>query len=113
MAAKETQKLRVNFDNAPPSVLKAIYGVAKDKNAIITAIADLGSQPVPGTKAPNPAVHVKEIFHYINTDQEGEWILNGEGEPAIGLQGLNSQLTALVNSGVLLRSGERTGRYTL
>lgn len=111
MAAK-AQALRVNFDNAPPSVLKAIFGVAKDKQAIMQAIVDVGSQAGPDGKA-NPAVHVKEIFHYVNTDAEGEWILNEAGEPAIGLQSLNRQVTALVDAGTLARVGERTGRYVL
>lgn len=111
--AKATANLRVDFSNAPPSVLKALYGEAKDKQAIFMAISEIGEiQPDKKTPA-NPNVHYTEIFHYINTDTDGEWILNESGEPAIGLQSLQRQLGALVDTGQLVRSGERTGRFRL
>jgi hypothetical protein len=107
--------LRVNFDNAPASVLKTLFGDAKDKNVIMMSIHDLGQQPV-GTgknKTTREDVHVQEIFHYVNTDEKGQWNLNDAGEPAIGLQSLNRQLSALVNTGEVERVGDRTSRYKL
>lgn len=107
--------LRVNFDNAPASVLKTLFGDAKDKLAIMSAIADLGTQPIGKGKnaVTREDVHVQEIFHYINTDAKGNWVLNEAEEPAIGLQSLNRQLAALVNTGEVEKVGERTSRYKL
>lgn len=112
MAADKTP-LRVNFDNAPASVLKVLFGDAKDKQAIFRAVAEIGDAPIDKKGTKNPAVHIKEIFHYVNTDAKGEWTLNESGEPAIGMQSLQRQITALVNTGELAKAGERTGRYTL
>lgn len=111
--AKAVQALRVDFSNAPASVLKTLYGDAKDKQNIFAAIQQIGALTDKKGAVINPAVHAKEIFHYINTDEKGEWILNAQGEPAIGMQSLTRQLTSLVDTGQIERVGERTGRYIL
>lgn len=100
--AKATAQLRVDFSKAPASVLKSLFGDSKDKDAILQSIEYFDGQ-----------AHEQEIFHYINTDQEGEWILNDKGEARVGRQSLQRQLSALVNLGALARVGERTSRYKL
>lgn len=102
--------LRVSFENAPLSVRKALIGVAKDRNLILSAVKYFSEQD-----GPNDA-HEKEIFHYVNTDGEGKYYKDeetGEDVLPIGVQSLQKQLAILVKHGELVKEGERTGRYSL
>lgn len=102
MAKAKATALRVDYSKAPPSVLKAMFGDAKDRDAILQSLEYFENH-----------AHEQEIFHYINTDEDGEWILNDAGEPRVGRQSLQRQLSALVNLKEIERVGERTSRYKL
>lgn len=100
------QELRVNFKNAPGVVLKQIFGEAKHAAIILESLGKFSGQ-----------AHEKEIFHYLNTDDDGDWVItnNSKGEPSVvvPMPNLRKQLSTMVDTGQIKRLGERSARYAL
>lgn len=99
------QALRVDFNKAPPQVLKQLFGEAKQSAAILESLAHFQGQ-----------AHEQEIFFYLNTDVNGDWVLvaDKDGKPGVevGLQNLRKQLSTMVMTGQIKRfGGERSARY--
>lgn len=98
--------LRVSFNNAPAAVLRQIFGEAKHERLILDGV----------TKFEGHA-HEKEIFHYVNTDEDGDFVVvqGSDGKPTVTvtMQNLRKQLSTMVDTGKLKRLGERSARYAL
>ncbi len=95
------QELRVKFDKAPPVILKQIFGEAKHAAVILEGVTQFEGH-----------AHEKEIFHYLNTDADGDWVIEN-GQVVVTMQNLKKQLTTMVETGQLKRLGERSARYAL
>lgn len=98
--------LRVSFASAPAAILKQIFGEAKHEGLILDAI----------TKFEGHA-HEKEIFHYLNTDDDGDFVtqIGSDGKPTVvvSMQNMRKQLSTMVDTGKIKRLGERSARYAL
>lgn len=98
--------LRVDFKGAPAAVLAQLFGVAKHEALITDAV----------TKYEGHA-HEKEIFHYLNTDEDGDFVtvMGTDGKPTVtvSMQNVRKQLSTMVETGKLKRLGERSARYAL
>lgn len=99
--------LRVNFTAAPAAVLRQLFGEAKYQQHIIDAITSFEGH-----------AHEKEIFHYVNTDNDGDWVLvtatDGKTQTvAISMQTLRKNLSTMVDTGSIKRLGDRSARYAL
>lgn len=99
-------ELRVSFANAPAQILKQIFGEAKHAKLILDAVTQYEGH-----------AHEKEIFHYLNTDEDGDFVIvNGsDGKPSVTVTMVNlrKQLSTMVDTGQLKRLGERSARYAL
>jgi hypothetical protein len=91
-------ELRISFKNAPASVLKQLFGEAKHAQLIIDAITKFEGQ-----------AHTHEIFHYLNTDDDSDWLATIQ----VPMQNLLKQLSTMVATGQIKRLGERSSRYAL
>lgn len=98
--------LRVTFDKAPPSVLKQLFGEAKHSAHILAALQHFDGQ-----------AHAKEIFHYVNTDENGKFVQvqgsNGEMTVPVTMANLAKQLSTMVAVAQIKRLGERSSRFAL
>ena len=98
--------LRVDFKNAPPAIMKQLFGEAKHSAVIKDALTHFVGQ-----------AHEQEVFHYLNTDTEGNFVLvpgvNG-ATVEVTMQNLKKQLSTMVLTGQIKRfGGERSARYAL
>ena len=100
MAKKE---LRVSFKSAPAAILKQLFGEAKHAAVIIDSLSHFAGE-----------AHEQEIFHYLNTDIKGDFVLNAEGAVSVTMVNLRKQLATMVATGQIKRfGGERSARYAL
>ena len=98
--------LRVDFKSAPAPVLKQLFGEAKHSKLIVESLSHFEGQ-----------AHEQEVFHYLNTDTAGNFVLvQGTNGPtvAVSMQNLRNQLKTMVLTGQIKRfGGERSARYAL
>ncbi len=97
-------ELRVSFAGAPGQILKQLFGEAKNAKIILQAVEFFQGH-----------AHEQEIFHFVNTDSDGDWVLEtnskGESVVVVSMQNLRKQLATMVLTGQLKRLGERSARY--
>lgn len=98
--------LRVSFQGAPAAALRQIFGEAKHEKLILDAVTQFEGH-----------AHEKEIFHYVNTDEDNDFVIitgaDGKQTVAVTMQNLRKQLSTMVETGKLKRLGERSARYAL
>lgn len=98
------QELRVSFKTAPQAILKQLFGEAKHAAVIKDGLTHFEGQ-----------AHEQEIFHYLNTDADGEtFIVGPDGSVSVTMVNLRKQLGTMVQTGQIKRfGGERSARYAL
>ena len=101
------QELRVSFKAAPAIHLRQLFGEAKHADVIIQSLTYWEGQ-----------AHEQEIYHYLNTDSEGDFVTvkgaDGKFTVAVTFQNLRKQLSTMVMTGQIKRfGGERSARYAL
>jgi hypothetical protein len=99
--------LRVDFAHAPATILKQLFGEAKQATAIVESLTHFDGY-----------AHEKEIFHYLNTDTQNEWVIvkDKDGKPTVHVtfQNLRQQLATMVKTGQIKKwGGERAATYAL
>jgi hypothetical protein len=100
MAKKE---LRVSFKNAPAAIQKQLFGEAKHAKIIIDSLTHFAGE-----------AHEQEIFHYLNTDNDGDFVVGPDGTVSVTMVNLRKQLATMVATGQIKRfGGERSARYAL
>lgn len=97
------QALRVQFTNAPAAILKQLFGEAKHSKIILDALTHFTGY-----------AHEQEIFHYLNTDNDGDFVVNPDGSVSVSMVNLRKQLATMIATGQIKRhGGERSASYAL
>jgi hypothetical protein len=103
------KEIRELFAGAPNCVHEQVFGKVKNRDGIMSAVNHYDG-----------CAHTLQVYHYVNTDDEGEFILasklnkrTGKTEKTVpvSLQTLTSEIATLIAMGELKRvGGPRSGR---
>jgi hypothetical protein len=101
-------EIRVPLTGLPKHVVPHLFGQVKNRKDILSALSYFDDH-----------AHEKEIFHFLNTDEDGKWlkIEHSKGPHAgkvsvpVTMQALRQQLATMIEMGDIRRIGERSGLY--
>jgi len=103
-------ELRVSFEGAPSHVTSQIYGNLKHRKHILNALK---------TEMFSGQAHEKELFHWLNTDDEGGWLeaisqkgpTKGQKTVPVPMSTLRGHLSTMLELGDVKKIAD--GRYAL
>jgi hypothetical protein len=103
-------ELRVSFEGAPAHVASQIYGNLKHRKHILKALQ---------TDLYAGQAHEKELFHWLNTDDEGGWLetisqkgpTKGQKTVPVPMSTLRGHLSTMLELGDVKKIAD--GRYAL
>ncbi len=104
--------LRVDMRNLPLHVSKQLHGERRHRQSILDALEYFDG-----------CAHANEIFHYMNTNEDGEWLTvkkpnkrNGnklEATVPVPMAAIQTEVKTMIDVGEAKRIGQRSGYIAL